>query len=148
MGGALDQLRGEQPGSPGALRAPHVLAAALVAGLGLSVLLRPDALLGIGCSAALLTSGVTWGAVRLAELDSSDLSRRLGETGQIVAEVSSPVRIGTTRLRMFGRVRTFDGTTIGEPAELEVPASTARPRRRDRGTRTCDRSRRTAHRNR
>lgn len=127
-----------------------MLAAALVAGLGLSVLLRPDALLGLGCSAALfvaawlfagtrtlllaaalLTSGVTWGAVRRAELDSRDLSRRLGETGQIVAEVSSPVLTATTRLRMFVRVRTFDGTTIGEPAQLEVPASTARLRRGD-----------------
>ena len=80
---------------------------------------------------ALFVVGLTWGGVRLDSLDHSDLSARVGHVGQVVAEVTSPVRTGSTRLRMFVRVRTLDGKPIGEPAQLEAPLSLGRPRRGD-----------------
>ena len=119
-------------------------------GLALSVLVRPDALTGaasaallVGCAwvrpearvilvaIALCIAGLTWGGVRLDTLDHSDLTRRVGETGQVVVEVTSPVRTGSTRLRMFVHVVELDGTSISEPAQFEAPLSLGRPRRGD-----------------
>ena len=119
-------------------------------GLGLSVLVRPDAVTGAVCAAALLglawtqsgarlallavgvcIAGVTWGGLRLDSFDHSDLSERVGEAGQVIVEVTSPVRTGSTRLRMFVRVLELDGVALAEPAQLEAPVSLERPRRGD-----------------
>jgi len=82
-------------------------------------------------AAGLLFAGLTWGAVRLDESDSSSLASRIGDVGQVVVEVSSPVRTGSTQLRMFVRVRDFDGEVVNEVAQLEAPLAVGRPRRGD-----------------
>ena len=85
----------------------------------------------VALSACLCLSGLSWGAARLESLDRSVLRAQVGVVGQLEAEVTSPVRTGSTRLRMFVKVRSFDGEVVGEPAQLEAPLELARPRRGD-----------------
>jgi hypothetical protein len=132
------------------LHPAHVLAGSFGLGLAAALVLRPSPLPGAMCAAAILAIGVvseryrvgtlaaalavaglTWGAVRLDEADSSELVHRIGESAQAVMEVTSPVRTGSTHVRMFVRVRTFAGHDVNEMAQLEAPLAVVRPRRGD-----------------
>ena len=150
--------RSLRPSSGAPIHNAHLIAAALAVGLGLAVLVRPDALTGLICAGALLglawiqpearvvllaaglgITGLTWGGVRIDSLDHSDLAGRVGEVGRVVVEVTSPVRTGSTRLRMFVRVVELEGVPLSEPAQLEAPLSLGRPRRGDVLEATCSR---------
>jgi hypothetical protein len=126
---------------------PHVLAAALCAGLAAANLARPQALPVIGvllgasfvvaalegsarlAALALVLAGAgwVWGAFRLDALDRSVLASRIGHVDRTVAEVTAPARHGQFALRVMVQVRTFGAFAIHEPALLELPLGRAPP---------------------
>jgi len=131
----------------GSLRGPHLLAAALCAGLTLSLTVPARALvvpLAAGVLAlaapflrgprrlaalvvALVAAGAWWGTARLDALDASSLAPRAGEAALARVEVTGPTRTGRFALRVPVRVRRFDRTTLDEPARLELPLGRAPP---------------------
>ena len=126
--------------------AAHLLAAGLCAGLAASLGLRAAspgvaaaaALLGalsvalprgraIALVLALVTAGVWWGSVRLAELDRSVLASAVGESALARVEATGSARPGLHTTRIPVRVIAFDGRTMGEPAQLELPTGVPTP---------------------
>jgi competence protein ComEC len=118
----------------------HVLAAALAVGLALANL---DRLRGITLLLSVLAGAVTiltdspvvrlaslavmvcfvgwwWAGGRLESLDRSPLTAEIGHAGQARVVITAPPVEGRFGLRAQGRVRTFDGDRIDEPAELEL----------------------------
>jgi competence protein ComEC len=129
------------------IRAPHLLAGALCAGLALSLAVRVggvaaavlavvllaaaigmtgDARLAV-LALALAVAGAWWGTARLDRLDASVLAPRAGDAGLVRAEVTGPARPGRFALRVPVRVRSFDGRPVDEAARLELPLGRAPP---------------------
>jgi competence protein ComEC len=126
---------------------PHLLAAALCAGLAAANLARPSApslLLvlvaagggalalrgpwrGAALALVLASAGWLWGSFRLDALDRSVLATRIGHVDRTLAEVVAPVRHGQFELRAFVRVRQFGAFRVDEPALLELPLGRAPP---------------------
>ena len=120
--------------------APHVLAACLCIGLGLSLVLR-EARLGLALAAlalgglalvvddlrlpvlaaALLVAGAWWGGVRLEALDSSALADELDRAALVRVEVTGPARRSEFALRVPVRVRRFGDLELDERARLDLP---------------------------
>jgi len=131
----------------GALRAPHLLAAALCAGLALSLAVparTPAVPFAAGALAlaapfirgrrrllalvaALAAAGTWWGTARLDALDASVLAPRAGEAALARVEVTGPARAGRFALRVPVRVLRFDRIALDEPARLELPLGRAPP---------------------
>ena len=129
------------------LRAPHVLVAALGAGLALPLALPiggvwAAALAGVlaalapvvsgprrvlVAATALLLVGGWWGDARLAALDASLLEPRVDESALARVEVTGPARRGLFALRVPVRVTRFDRLELDEPARLELPLERAPP---------------------
>ena len=126
--------------------APHLLVAALCAGLGTALLARAPGLalalaaaalalaavvLGearaVPLAAALVLGGWWWGSVRLDALDESTLARESGRSALARLEVTGPVRRSEFALRVPVRVLRFDGLDVREPARLELPPGRAPP---------------------
>jgi competence protein ComEC len=125
---------------------PHLLAAALVAGLAGSLLVRaPSALVALAAGAAavaaifarggraivlavaLVAAGLWWGSLRLEGLDASVLVGHAGETDLARAEVTGPARRSEFSLRVPVRVIRFGRLKLDEPARLELPPGRAPP---------------------
>ncbi len=131
------------------IRAPHLLVAALCAGLASSLALRVGGLvaasLAVGLALGALVPGATegwriallalalavagswWGGLRLDALDASSLAAQAGEAGLARAEVTGPARRGRFALRVPVRILVFDGRPVDEPARLELPLGRAPP---------------------
>jgi competence protein ComEC len=129
------------------LRAPHLLMAALCAGLalplalplgGVRVAIVAAALAaGAPClagprrllvaAAALALAGAWWADGRLASLDASLLESRVDESALARVEVTGPARRGLFALRVPVRVKRFDRLELDEPARLELPLERAPP---------------------
>ena len=126
------------------MQAPHLLAAALCAGLGVSLFARPTGLvpaalalgllsLGAGrrravlLAAALFAAGWWWGSARLETLDQSALVSYAGRTGLAQVEVTGPGRESEFALRVPVRVVRFGDVETGEPARLELPPGRSPP---------------------
>lgn len=124
----------------------HVVAGALASGLALSNLARVDTrtlLAATGGSlvvvsplaprriwlvaAIVLVAGWCWGSLRLASLDRSELTPRIGTAGDVVAVTTAEARPGTFEQRQFARVTRFDHVRLREPVELELPLGRAPP---------------------
>jgi competence protein ComEC len=103
--------------------AAWMVAAAACSGLALAVPAARTALLAV----ALLSAGWWWGSGRLAEIDRSDLTSKVGTTGLFRSEVIGPGRLGEFELRVPVRVRSFDRRPVDEPAQLELPAGEQMP---------------------
>ena len=126
--------------------APHLLAAALCAGLAMSLFVRPASLvpaasaLALGLlslaagrrravllAAALFAAGWWWGSARLETLDRSALVSYAGRTGLAQVEVTGPGRESEFALRVPVRVVRFGDVETGEPARLELPPGRSPP---------------------
>jgi competence protein ComEC len=70
---------------------------------------------------ALLVAGWWWGSLRLEALDRSALVAEIDTAARMVVVVTGPVRMGRYALRAPVRVQRFAGTSIDEPALLELP---------------------------
>lgn len=124
----------------------HVLAAAVVAGLCLSNLVRLSErplVAGGGAAVAvagplatrrfwlvalvLLVAGWWWGSFRLDALDRSLLLGRIGTAGDLTAVTTAEARPGTFVARQFARVTRFDGARLDERVELELPLGRSPP---------------------
>jgi competence protein ComEC len=124
---------------------PHVLAAALGAGLAAASLVRPGAL-GALCAAAaaagavlsprlrlvllgaaLASCGWWWGGVRLDALDASALAPRAGEAALARVVVIGPARSGLYSVRAPGVVERFGGWAVHERVQLELPVGRSPP---------------------
>jgi competence protein ComEC len=129
-----------------AIPAPHLLAAALCAGLALalgvrltspavgaatvvlaSLALATERWRAALLATALLAAGCWWGSVRLEAIDESPMSRAIGSSVFLRAQVTGPTRRGPFTLRTPVTVQQFDGAEIDEPAQLELPASERAP---------------------
>ena len=126
--------------------APHVLAACLCIGLGLSLVLR-EARLGLALAAlalgglalavddlrlpllaaALLVAGAWWGGVRLEALDSSALADELDRAALVRVEVTGPARRSEFAVRVPVRVRRFGDLELDERARLDLPPERSPP---------------------
>jgi competence protein ComEC len=127
--------------------APHVLAAALCAGLAaanamrtgawmlvavltavvLSVAIEDDRRRLAALAVALALGGLWWGSVRLDALDRSVLVPRTGEVGPSLIEITGPARRTPFRLRVPAKVREFRRIVISEAVLLELPLGRAPP---------------------
>jgi competence protein ComEC len=126
--------------------APHLLAAALCAGLVVSLLLPPAGLvpavsaLGLGflslaagrqravlLAAALFAAGWWWGSERLETLERSALVAHAGRTGLAQVEVTGPGRESEFALRVPVHVVRFGEVETDEPARLELPPGRSPP---------------------
>ena len=133
--------------SPGdRLRAPHVLVAALCAGLAASLAVRASsgavavvaAGLALGAlaareqravflAAALLGAGWWWGSLRLAALDQSVLLAEVGRAAPARLEVTGPARRSEFAVRVPVRVLRFGDLAPRERARLDLPRGRAPP---------------------
>jgi len=126
---------------------PHVLAAALCAGLAaanVTRLLTPALATAAGAIAlgsaltrpalrvpalacALCLAGWWWAGARLDALDRSDLLPHAGESARTIAVVTGPPRRGTFALRIPADVRRFGRLAVDEPVLLLLPLGRAPP---------------------
>ncbi len=145
----IDDLatRATLPREARTIRAPHLLAAALCAGLGTSVVLRVPPLVTGACAiglcligilttgnrrtlalvVALATCGLASGSARLAIVDHTALAARVGDAGPMTVEVTGPVRTGLYGHRVPVRVRAIWHDPFDEAALLRLPSQRAPP---------------------
>jgi competence protein ComEC len=128
------------------LPAPHLLTAALCAGLALALAVRAAgaplvpaaaalALLGIAAErrraaylgGALAVAGLWWGSVRLDALDSSLLEAEIGRAASARVEVTGPARRSEFAVRVPVRVLRFGSVELRERARLDLPPKRAPP---------------------
>ena len=128
------------------LAPPHVLAAALCAGLAAALVARPPgavlapvagglALLAmrlgarrlVALAAALFAAGWWLGGERLERLDASALAGSVGRGGHAVVEVTGPARRSEFAVQVPVRVRRFGRLELSEPARLKLPPERAPP---------------------
>src|SRR6266508_4020540 len=126
---------------------PHLLAAALCAGLAAANGLRDSSLavalaaivLGVGAVAAssglrlpvlalaLLLAGWWWGSARLDALDRSVLLPKAETAGQALVAVTGPARRSRYELRVPAQVRRFRDEVVREPVLLRLPPGRSPP---------------------
>ncbi len=126
---------------------PHLLAAALCAGLAAANLIRVGrpslavvavlaAAVAIGLDAqgrfaclalALTLAGLWWGSVRLDALDRSVLAGRIGQVGRVRAVVTGPARRSPFQVRVPAQVRRLDRLRLREAVLLELPRGRSPP---------------------
>jgi competence protein ComEC len=132
----------------GLLRArPHLLAAALCAGLAAANGLRASSLavalaavvLGVGAIAAssglrlpvlalaLMLAGWWWGSARLDALDRSVLLPKADTAGRALVAVTGPARRSRYELRVPAQVRSFRDEVVREPVLLRLPPGRSPP---------------------
>ena len=128
------------------LHAPHVVVAALCAGLGASLAMQaPHAAVALVSAAlalaapfvragralllagALVAAGLWWGSVRLESLDESVLTGRIGQAASARLEVTGPSRRTAFSTRVPVRVLRFGRLAPNERARLELPLGRAPP---------------------
>ena len=126
---------------------PQRLAAAVVLGLGASLVIR-SSWPGLACAAGLaaassafvrperaallvagsaVLAGLWWGSIRLVVLDWSVLAGRIGWAETSVVTVTGPPRRGRFELRLPARVARFGRLRVDEPVLLELPRGRAPP---------------------
>jgi len=126
---------------------PHLLAAALCAGLAAANGLRDASLavalsaviLGVGAIAAssglrlpvlalaLLLAGWWWGSARLDALDRSVLLPKADTAGRTLVAVTGPARRSRYELRVPAQVRRFRDDVVREPVLLRLPPGRSPP---------------------
>jgi hypothetical protein len=130
----------------GRIPAPHLLAAAVCAGLAaslaqevrgigvalLAALLAAAALAVRECraivlAAAVLLAGWWAGSLRLAALDRSVLVEEVGRVARARLEVTGPARFGPFAVRVPVRVLSFGELAPDERARLDLPRGRAPP---------------------
>jgi hypothetical protein len=130
------------------VRIPHAFVGALCLGFALANLARPPVVLALGVAAALASSGLVasdsglrvvalasaviavawgWGSVRLALLDRSVLSARIGTAEWAVIEVDEPPRAGAFDQRMKALVLRWGTLAVHEPVLLQLPLGRSPP---------------------
>jgi competence protein ComEC len=82
----------------------------------------------LACMAALLGAlGWWWGSERLDALDRSPLSASIDRAGRGIVVVTAPPRTHRYDIRVQATVRRFDGASVDERVELELPLGRAPP---------------------
>jgi competence protein ComEC len=125
----------------------HALVAALCVGLALSNLARVH-VLGLAVSvlaagalvsvatptarivlAAVLVGLVAWwwASLRLDALDASPMLSEVGRAGHAVVTLTTPTRPGLFELRAQGRLDRFEGVSVGERVQLDLPLGRSPP---------------------
>ena len=77
---------------------------------------------------AFVIAGWWWGSARLSAIDASVLTRDIGASVPLRAEVTGPARGSAYTLRIPVRVREAEGEAVDEAAQLELPADAPPPR--------------------
>ncbi len=131
------------------VRLPHALAAAFCLGvtlsLGVQVVGLPGAatvalalgLVSLGLASGpraallvavgLLLAGWWWGSGRLERLNASVLTRFVGSSELVQAEVTGPARRSLYAIRVPVRVRLIDREAVSEASQLELPPTERAP---------------------
>ncbi|HVU77729.1 MAG TPA: ComEC/Rec2 family competence protein [Gaiellaceae bacterium] len=121
----------------------HLIALACVAGLAFANVLRLHAPFWAGAVAVAASLVVPrpvwrvalvvavaawwWGSVRLDELDRSVLAAQVGTAGRGVAVTTAEARAGLYDQKQFARLERYDGRTLDERVELELPLGRSPP---------------------
>jgi competence protein ComEC len=71
--------------------------------------------------------GWWWASERLDALDRSPMSAEIDRAGQAVVVLTAPPVRHTYDIRVQARIRSFDGATVSEPVQLELPLGRAPP---------------------
>ena len=100
-----------------------LIAAAAVA-LAVAVAEVPS---GAAAGAVVLVLALGWGSVRLAALDRSTLTGRIGRAGRLLVVVTGEPRRGRFDQRIPARTRSFEGVRVAEPVQLDLPLGRAPP---------------------
>jgi competence protein ComEC len=130
------------------VRLPHAFAGVLCAGFALANAARPTlvptlvaaallGLFGLGASdrrfrpalvaAAVLAVAWGWGGFRLAQLDRSALTSRIGTAERAVVEIDEPPRSGSFDQRMRAVVLRWGTLRLHEPVLLQLPLGRSPP---------------------
>jgi competence protein ComEC len=124
----------------------HVVAASAAAGLALANAVRVPPVVALVAAAALalagavadvpplaaaaavvLVLGAGWGSARLDTLDRSPLAGRIGRAGRLLVVVTGEPRRGRFDQRIPARTRSFEGSRVAEPVQLDLPLGRAPP---------------------
>jgi competence protein ComEC len=124
----------------------HLLAASLAGGLALAnvvrvheagvafALLAGAAVVAAGPRVRLALAGLLlcalgwwWASQRLDRLDRSPLLAEVGRGGRATVVVTAPPTAGQFDLRAPGRVRAFEGASVDEAVQLELPLGRSPP---------------------
>jgi competence protein ComEC len=124
----------------------HLVAACAAAGLALANVVRigPVVTLCIAAAVALIVAGAEvpaplgagavvlvlalgWSSARLAALDHSALRSSIGRAGRLVAVITGEPRRGRFDQRIPARTGAFEGVSVDEPVQLELPLGRAPP---------------------
>ena len=130
------------------VRIPHALVGALCLGFALANLVRPAVVPALGVAVAFASVGLAasdsrfrtlalasavvavawgWGSARLAQLDRSVLSARIGTAEWAVIEVVEPPRTGAFDQRMKALVLRWGTLGVHEPVLLQLPLGRSPP---------------------
>ena len=130
------------------MRLPYAFVGALCLGFALANLARPAIVPMVGVAVALASFGLAaseprlraavlaaaflvvawgWGGTRLAQLDSSVLTSRIGTVEWAMVEVEEPSRLGTFDQRMKALVLSWGTLRVHEPVLLELPLGRSPP---------------------
>jgi competence protein ComEC len=124
----------------------HIVAASAAAGLALSNAVRVAPVVALVGAAAVALAGAAidiqsvasvtavvlvlalgWGSVRLDAVDRSPLTGRIGRAGRLLVVVTGEPRRGRFEQRIPARTRSFEGSPVAEPVQLELPLGRAPP---------------------
>jgi competence protein ComEC len=105
----------------------HVPAVGVAAVVAAPVLLPGGRARLAGVAAMVFVGSLWWGGVRLAQLDRSDLSARIGTAARMRAVVTGEPRVGAFVQRQFARVRDVEGRPADESVQLDLPLGRAPP---------------------
>jgi competence protein ComEC len=109
-----------------AVRIAPALALLLVAGILVTVAAAGLPAVAAACAVALVLA-LGWGSVRLEALDRSPLRALIGRAGRLVVVVTGEPRAGRFEQRIPARTRSFEGTPVAEPVQLDLPLGRAPP---------------------
>jgi competence protein ComEC len=110
-----------------ALRGPSLAVAFVAVALALCAVAAPPGVRVPALALALFLAGWWWGSARLEAIDQSVLLPKVDTAGRALVAVTGPARRSRYELRVPGQVRRFGDEAVREPVLLRLPPGRSPP---------------------